>query len=129
MSSGWRPRLIEGGSGGTTSVLNRRMGVGHGEALWPRCMACRRPVSAYGLGEHVPGKFIEIWVRCDGIADPYGGAHVRSYRSGIRVDLTRFKEGWTRNTSVDILSRLSIVPEKFGKWSVRLGHPDGVVPS
>ena len=109
------PRVILGGSGSVTSALMPRMGVGHGEALWPRCAACRRAVSAYGIGEHVPGKYIEVWLRCDGIADPYGGAHVRSVRSGIRVDLTRFTEGWTRNTSVDILSRLSIVPGKFGK--------------
>lgn len=125
----FQPRIVTSGSGAATSALLPRMGVGHGEALWPRCTLCRRAVSAYGLGEHVPGKYIEIWVRCDGIADPYGGAHVRSYRSGVRVDLTRFREGWTRNTSVDILSRIAIVPGKFGKWNCVMKNPDTVVPA
>lgn len=122
------PRVIHGGDAGTTSML-LPYGQGGGDANWPKCVLCRRSVDAYGLGEHVPGKYIELWVRCDGIAGIYGGAHVRSYRAGIRIDLRGYQEGWTRNTSVDILRRIALHPGKFGKWQLKLGDPNSVQPA
>jgi len=124
----WTPRIILGGDAGNTSALMPRMTVGHGEALWPRCVPCRRAVSAYGIGEHVPGKYVELWVRCDGIADPYGGAHVRTYRAGIRIDLAQYPTGWTRNVQVDVLSRLALHPWKLAKWKLELNDPNTVAP-
>jgi hypothetical protein len=103
-------------------------GAAHGLASWPKCMQCRRPVDAYGIGEHVPGKYIEVWLRCDGIAGQEGGRHARSYRSGIRVDLTRLPAAWSYNLQTNILARLMLKPGKFSKWNVVFNHPDAVVP-
>lgn len=82
-------------------------------------------MDAYGIGENTP-KYIEFWVRCDGIAGVYGGAHVRSYRAGIRIDKTKFLRGWTENTAADILARICLRPGKFGKWQLVLGDPNSV---
>lgn len=116
----WTPRIIDGGS----SLLLPR-GSAHGEANWPRCAVCLRSVDAYGIDENTR-KYIELWARCDGIAGPYGGKHVRSYRAGIRIDKTAWPGGWTENTSVDILARLVLRPGKFAKWALQLGNPDTV---
>lgn len=110
----FRPRIVDAGS----SVLGPQL-LGHGEPMWPRCLVCKRAVSAYGIAEETR-KFVEFWCRCDGIADPYGGMHARSYRAGIRIDKTRFPGGWTANSMSAILPRLCLRPGKFAKWSLEM---------
>jgi hypothetical protein len=102
-------------------------GMAHGTAAWPKCLVCKRAVSAYGIADET-WKYIEFWVRCDGIADPMGGQHARSYRAGIRIDKTRFVHGWTINSAADILARLALKPGKFAKWRLELGNPNSVGP-
>jgi hypothetical protein len=93
--------------------------IGHGEALWPRCLVCKRSADAYGIAEETR-KYVEFWVRCDGIAGIYGGMHARSYRAGIRIDKTRFPGGWSHNTMAAVLPRLCLRPGKFAKWSLTM---------
>lgn len=117
------PRVIEGGG----SLLLPRL-TAHGIAAWPKCLACRRNVDAYGIGEETP-KYVEYWVRCDGIASPEGGAHIRSERAGIRIDKARWPGGWTRNSSAAVLARLALRPGKFAKWSLVVGDGNTVRPT
>jgi hypothetical protein len=124
----FRPRIIHGGGSGESHMLPRGIVDRAGEMNWPRCIPCNRSVDAYGIGEHVPGRYIEIWVRCDGIAGVYGGTHVRSYRSGIRIDLVKFPHAWTENTRSDTLRRIALKPGVFSKWQAVLRNPDLVVP-
>jgi hypothetical protein len=110
----------------SSSVLAPSL-VGHGEALWPRCLTCKRSVDAYGIAEETR-KYVEYWCRCDGIAGIYGGAHARSYRAGIRIDKTKFQGGWTTNRASEVLSRLCLREGKFAKWELVMGHANSVEP-
>lgn len=119
----FQPRIIEGGG---SLLLPRESGST--QASWPLCLVCKRTVDAYGLGEQTP-KYIELWARCDGIGGIYGGKHARSYRAGIRIDLTRYPGGLTQNVLVDILRRLALRPDKFAKWSLEMRNADMVRPA